>query len=454
MDCNKINIQSLESSPWGSFFTSQAGDDLGIDLFFPKDHSNKFQSGFDPERIQKIMTSISTSFPEKQNSWEIHWGGLAYFQDYVFKALQIKNLLNLVLILGFLFFFRLILGSWRSGFIYVGTVVFTCGLVFGLMASQGHSMDVLSSSIMPMILVAALEDFLFLCLQLYNDPRRIRQHFRKLVVPSFFTSASTAIGFGSLCVSGLQGVDRFGLWAAVASLIEWIIVFLLLPAFIQLFPKKMHWVNSQKIIFSIFEKKWFSWQPGKKLTLIFLLLMGIAPLTSIGLKVVDSPNWTFSNSHPYNLDLNYLKKSRGWEGQLDLVFTDSLSEKKNQNILQKLSLSPHVQSILNPYDIRSYVIQDLPEFAKTSVQRDFESSRTYEQFFSHQRSARAQIFLKSTSTEALRPLFTQIQQLCANKDCYPAGEIESFFEMNEKVLNILKSLPPNFSVNIDPENLL
>lgn len=441
LECEKMKLQNLTRSPWGSFFVSHTEDDLGVDLFFPKDHSNQFQTGFDPLRVQRLKNSIPLSFSEKIDSWEIHWSGLAYFQDYVFKALQIKNLLNLILIFGFLIFFRLILGTWISGLIYASTVILTCGLVFGLMASLGHFIDVLSSSIFPMILVSALEDYLFLCLLFYKDPSRYQKHFRKLLIPSFFTSASTAMGFGSLCVSGLRGVDRFGLWAAVASCIEWSVVFLILPSLISLFQsmfrQKMNWIHPDKVILPILSKDWFCWRSSKRLTMALLLLMFIAPFSVFTLKVVDSPSRTFSSHHPYNQDLNYIKQTRGWEGQLDLVFTDSSEENANQAVLKELSKILTVRALLSPYDIRSFVIQDLPEYAKNSTLKDLENSRAYQQYFSTKGTAKAQLFLNSTSTDDLRPLFSRIQELCKGGKCYPAGEIESFFEMNEKVLEVL-----------------
>ncbi len=55
-------------------------------------------------------------------------------------------------------------------------------------------------------------------------------------LPSFVAALTTVLGLGSLCVSQVRPVWHFGMFAAAGTVISFTMVFLMLPALLQLFP--------------------------------------------------------------------------------------------------------------------------------------------------------------------------------------------------------------------------
>jgi predicted RND superfamily exporter protein len=55
-------------------------------------------------------------------------------------------------------------------------------------------------------------------------------------LPSFISALTTVLGLGSLCVSQVRPVWHFGLFGAIGTAVAFAIVFLMLPALLQVFP--------------------------------------------------------------------------------------------------------------------------------------------------------------------------------------------------------------------------
>src|SRR5262249_44875731 len=126
--------------------------------------------------------------------------------------------------------------------LFCSTLVLNGIWIYGTKGLIGSAYDVLSSGLFLILGVSSIEDFTFLSSeQLKGDTWR--RAVRKLMAPAFFTSLTTMIGFISLCTSDLAIIRRFGLWCAVGSMLEWLMLFAFLPIFLERFYGKKTWVN-------------------------------------------------------------------------------------------------------------------------------------------------------------------------------------------------------------------
>jgi uncharacterized protein len=115
-------------------------------------------------------------------------------------------------------------------------------VLVGALAVLGQSLDIITNIIPVMVIVIGIADSVHL-INRYGEELtggdRVRAGERALAtmaVALFLTSFTTAVGFGSLAVSGLPALPRFGLTAAAGMLIAYVVTIALLPAALSLVP--------------------------------------------------------------------------------------------------------------------------------------------------------------------------------------------------------------------------
>ena len=220
-------LVALKKTPWLGILTSKNADDLSVDLGFRGETQSQFFGSFDPRPVGEVIKSLKLNFP-KAGAFFV--AGEAVFQFFCHEGIQRNNELNFYL-LGFLLItFRFIFGTWRSGLAFVLTLLVMAITTFGTMSAFNIPIDLISSGLFLILAVAALEDYLFFCSEQLQRQTPWKKAMRKILVPSFFTSLTTILGFGSLAMTNMLIMKRFGIWAAFGSLIEWISCFIVLPA--------------------------------------------------------------------------------------------------------------------------------------------------------------------------------------------------------------------------------
>src|SRR5262249_40438563 len=151
----------------------------------------------------------------------------------------------------------------KSGLIFFGTFILAIGPVLGGMGFFHTPMDILSNSLPLLLLIATIEDFLIISFIKASEGGNWKKTFRQFISPCFFTSLTTVVGFGSLAIADLNIIKRFGTWAAVGALLEWVSVFYLLPAFLQIFPRLRVWVDRKKAFNLSWVSKLNGWRPPR-----------------------------------------------------------------------------------------------------------------------------------------------------------------------------------------------
>jgi uncharacterized protein len=144
----------------------------------------------------------------------------------------------LVLIVALYAMFR----SWRRTFLTVGAVLVSVLWTLGLYDLFGFNYNVLSSMIVPLVIVLAIADDVHI-LQHFQELRRgaraagdandaeiaFKNTISHLAAPLFAASGTTALGMSALATSQVVAVREFGLGCAIGVMVDFAISLVLMP---------------------------------------------------------------------------------------------------------------------------------------------------------------------------------------------------------------------------------
>jgi uncharacterized protein len=125
--------------------------------------------------------------------------------------------------------------SWRKTLLTLGAVLVSAIWTLGLYDLMGYSFNVLSSMIVPLIVVLAIADDVHI-IQHYSEERRhgtaeeaFRSTVSHLAAPLLGASGTTALGMLSLATSSVVAVRSFGIGSAVGIMVDFAISLVLMP---------------------------------------------------------------------------------------------------------------------------------------------------------------------------------------------------------------------------------
>lgn len=434
-DQNQNPLSPLRGSLWSSILTDSAAQDFAVFLRL-KDLEKPGRFGtFDADAVEKIIQDIKTQIP-----FQVWFTGSSAQQLYMMKGMAQSQILNLAVIFIIWVSFRFLFGTWRSGAIFLFTLLFANTIVFGLMGFLGYAIDPLSSCLFLMIAVSSLEDFVFISYEQMKNTESYKRSFRKMMTVSFFTSLTTLLGFGSLVISDLQSLRHFGGLAALGSLLEWVGIFLVLPSWMVLFPSWQKWVRP--------EKAWFykvSYGALKKTPPRWLIQMSLLVFIAAGFSVQQfhfsqTPSETFPAEHPFQQGIEYIKKTRGWVADASLVFEPHVSEDIKNHVLSVIQQDPLVVQIENYDDVEKFVSRGISKAAvltQKMVSFDLAQSDFAKRYHAESKETRAILYLKTTETEKINLLRDKVKALCAHNECWLAGEYIGFADFSKALITTL-----------------
>lgn len=133
----------------------------------------------------------------------------------------------------------LLFRSWRKTFLTLAAVLVSVVWTLGLYDLLGFNYNVLSSMIVPLVIVLAIADDVHI-MQHYGEARRGRNDagaheaaFKStvthLLAPLLGASGTTALGMASLATSQVVAVREFGLGSAVGVMVDFVISIVVMP---------------------------------------------------------------------------------------------------------------------------------------------------------------------------------------------------------------------------------
>lgn len=429
----KNPLEALTATPWKTLLTDISARDLTFNFtLYPKDPPG-FYGDFDAEGIEHFMNEVEAYLPH-----QFFWSGPLAMQHYTLKGLAQSQWLNFILIIIIWLSLRFYFGTWRGGAIFLGSLFFTSAVIFGGMAIFHHPMDMLSSCLFLILSVSSLEDYIFVAQHQLDKKEGFELSHLELITPSFFTSITTIIGLGSLMMSDLLPIKRFGMWAAIGATTEWIAVFLLVPAFMKCFPSWQKWVDEKKA-FSLAKTQKVVKRKPSLLFARFALIVFIFSFFSIkNFRLSQTPSEMFPKNHPYQKMVDYVRGNRGWEAEASLYFDHNVPEEKRLSVIEFVSKDKSVTKIENQRQAFQFITEKVSDpLARKMVYSEFENSKFAERYFSSARDERAILYLKTTNTQILNELRASVELQCPSHECWVGGEIIAFADFSRSVIHTL-----------------
>jgi predicted RND superfamily exporter protein len=435
---NENLLKPLGATPWMGVLVNNNYQDFAHEYQV----GGPSQKNFIMERIVPLLENFKKTAKDLPARVKVHWLGDASYQAEMAKGVVYNNFLNILVVIFILVSFRFFFGTWISGIIYLVTLIYSCGIILGLMSIAGTPMDILNSSLFLFLAVSSLGDFIFLSqheLDRGHASRDWSETFRELITPCFFTSFTTFIGFISLCTSELEIISRLGFWVGLSGAVEWIATLLILPAIMKVCLKKKSWVNAEKS-FSLSSLQFLDKiNFPRYLCYLLLSVFLIVPFCFSHLNVSDSPMALFKKGNPFKESIDYLFNTRGFKGDVSLVFKDEKNEDFNRKILDHIKQDANVVKIENPYEILDFYTKSLNPSQVTVMKENLKTGPQFKRYFSGDK-LRAVIYLKDVDLLKLYEMEQDISsKYCPEKECSLSGLLVAYASFSQKVSHTLLS---------------
>ena len=432
----RAELADLAASPWGGVLTDRGGRDLAVELDLRDTPGGSRYGRFDPAAVGRVRERLErTMLPG--SGMQVQLTGAAAFQYDSLQGIRRFRILNLAMVVLILVLLRLLLGTWRSGALLVGVLLVAAAGVAGAMALAGHPIDLLSTGLFLILAVAALEDFLYLSYLQMQGGGSWRRDFRVMLAPSFLTSLTTVIGFWSLGLSDLAIVRRLGLWAGTGAALEWVVTFVVLPAFVRRFPSWHRWTDVRRAWRSHLPGRLARVRPPRRLAVGMLAVLAAGAWGAFHLDRGDSIPHLFDAGHPLSRGFAYLKARRGYEGSVDVVLPEVDRQARNRALLARVAAAPGVAQVLSPYDVLDDALGAAHAAPSELAARNPQLRARLSSFLAADGSVRAVAYLASVDLAPLERTLAAVRRICAEGGGYVAGDLVTYAEFAERVPSTL-----------------
>ena len=330
------------------------------------------------------------------HTYEYHVLGRAYFQDELsrlqFTEILYSSVASIALVTLILFII------YRNRFLIGITIIsITLGLVLflGVLSLFGRELNAMAALYPVLMLIVGTSDVIHILSKYldelrkgYKIPRALDTAIKQIGLATFFTSATTAIGFLSLITSRIGPVRGFGVNAAVGVIVAYITIILFTTALLTYFsPEKLR-SHSRNFAFWDRLSLWF-YNTSRNHRLIFsfsgLLLIGCL----YGLTLI-STDYTIEATLPRNKKItdDFLYFEKMYSGYRPLEY--AIFKKEGGTILdyesmrslsafeKRLTTGPNVDQSTSIVDVYELVTSYFPRNQKESDQDYFQ--RVYPAF--------------------------------------------------------------------------
>ena len=201
------------------------------------------------------------------------------------------------------------------------SVIWTMGLLIGL----GFTVHIMSSMIPIFLMPIALLDDIHILSSFFDRYPSIKDKRKTIIAtmkdlyrPMFFTSITSAVGFGSLALAPIPPVRVFGLFVAFGIMAAWVFTHTIVPAIIMLMneEKLTAFLEKRQKKTSIFDKTLkafgrFSFYRSKAILFASLIVLIIGIMGVYQIRINDNPVKWFKPSHKIRIADDVMNKFFG-----------------------------------------------------------------------------------------------------------------------------------------------
>ena len=407
-------------------YTNQNYSDLLFQLNFSK---NKVSQSNYKDMVGQVKKWLDKKLGHRFN---IYYEGTPFLLYYIQKTLYEDFKVNILLILIFVIVFYLFFNCFKLIGLYFATLFITSSFLIPLFHFFEITLNPLTSSIFIILAIASIEDFIFLVND-YNKTKELKISLNKFRLPSLLTSITTMIGFGSLFLSPIRDIRFFGLFTAVGALLEWFIIFYILP-----YPLSKLKVNNRfEKVLKIFSKV----RPRSIFFYLSIIPFTFSLLTVSKLNIDEKAADLFFDDHPYNKDSIYLEKTRGWQRRVFIKVENIKSFEQVKGFSQKIK---GVEKIVEYKSYVNEITEGLNLASKKMIEKELIKSTLYEDL--HYLGIPIMvIYLDESSIEAMRKIILKLDLYCKNNNCEVFGRQAEYTRYNK---NLLMTLYRSFGVSL------
>ena len=263
--------------------------------------------------------------------------------------------------------------------------------------------------------------------QLDGTPEeRLQKTLQIAAVPCLLTSLTTAAGFFALIINQNLPIRYFGLYCAFSCILEWLVIFYLLPPVLRAFRFHPRHFRVQ-IENGIKPFRRFLERSAKGIAAISFLFIVIFGFSSFRLQIDDNFYTKFVSSHPLSRSIDLFSKGFQFVGSIDLILkprnsdflkTTDFSEIKK--IEREIESDLHVARISSLRQVNEDLSSEMPKnlsanqadqlrYSILGLFNDYGGIRSA--FHEPSGELRTEIFLKSLATQDLNAVLSHIEKL-------------------------------------------
>jgi predicted RND superfamily exporter protein len=230
------------------------------------------------DSVQTLITPYAFS--------DYHLGGLRYLELSYFRLVQREMKTSILILLGFIALVLFLLFRSVGGvLIPLGSMLLAMILLYGYLAIFERPLGVMANLFPTIVLIIGISNVIHIGVRYEQEMKRkatkreaILKSIRVIGTAIFLTSMTTAIGFFTLRISSMPALKDFGLDAAVAVMIAYVVAMLFVPGLLSIFPTERAFTNPR------FQGTWdrlaqrihrYVYQHPQRIILATLVLLGV-----------------------------------------------------------------------------------------------------------------------------------------------------------------------------------
>jgi predicted RND superfamily exporter protein len=346
---------------------SEAADVTAVVVSFDEDRIDRVRSGV----IQTIHGIVDPQLPLGVKAY--YNGSLEISETYNRVTLDNQRKFTppiLLLTIGAIFVtFR----SWRKTLISVLGIGISIVWTLGLYSLMGFTYNVLSSMIVPLIVVLAIADDVHM-MQHWDEERRrgdneyaFKATVAHLAAPLLGASATTALGMLSLATSNVVAVRAFGVGAAVGIMMDFVISLVLIPTLLTWVKPELGEAPHERYLIGPLQRiAHYSCTYPKRVVAISLLVGLVAALGIFRLRVDTNHINFFRKSHPLSQSAAVIDKELSGVYSFQIMLEGPPDSLKTPDALHRidrleeaLRAFPHVRKVTSVADYVKRINKEL-----------------------------------------------------------------------------------------------
>jgi predicted RND superfamily exporter protein len=334
---------------------------------FDEDRIDQVRAGV----IQRIHAIVDPGLPEGVRAY--YNGSLEISETYNRVTLDNQRKFMppiLVFTLGAIY---LTFRSWRKTLLATVGIGVSVLWTLGLYTLMGFTYNVLSSMIVPLIVVLAIADDVHM-MQHWDEERRrgdteyaFKATVGHLVAPLLGASATTALGMASLATSSVVAVRAFGIGSAVGIMVDFAISLVLVPTLLTFMKPELDAApHEQYLIGPLQRVARFSIGHPTKVVWISLAIGTVAALGMFRLHVDTNHINFFRSGHPLSQSASVIDQELSGVYSFQIMLEGPPESLRTPDTLQRLDrleaqlrTFPHVRKVTSIADYVKRINKEL-----------------------------------------------------------------------------------------------